>query len=148
METKANTPPFEVVETILREYLEKKGHRKTPERFTILKEIYAMEGHFDIEALYSKMKEHKYRVSRATLYNTAELLLDCNLIIKHQFGHHSAQYEKSFQYGQHDHFIDTETGKVLEFWDPRMEKVKKFVEENLGVKISNHSLVFYGVKKV
>ena len=147
MGTKSNTPPYEVVEAILREYLEKKGHRKTPERFTILKEIYSIDGHFDIESLYKRMKDHKYRVSRATLYNTTELFLDCNLIKKHQFGHHSAQYEKSFQTGKHDHFIDVKTGEVLEFWDPKIEEIKKYVESALGVEITNHTLVFYGTKK-
>jgi len=143
---KSDANSYEAVEKILIEYLEQKGHRKTPERFTILQEIYAHEGHFDIESLYTRMKKNKYRVSRATLYNTIELLLDCNLVTKHQFGKNSAQYERSFHLRQHDHFIDTETGAVLEFCDPRVEVIKQSVEKELGVKVSNHSLTFYGIK--
>jgi Fur family ferric uptake transcriptional regulator len=90
------------------------------------------------------MKEKNYRVSRATLYNTIELLLECKLVRKHQFGGTQAQYEKSYFDRQHDHVILTDSGEVIEFCDPRIESIKKTIEEVFDIKISNHSLYFYG----
>ena len=89
---------LETVTQIFSVYLEKNGHRKTPERFAILNEIYSQDGHFEVESLYIHMKNQNHQISRATLYNTIELLLACNLVTKHHFGKNITQFEKSYVY--------------------------------------------------
>jgi Fur family transcriptional regulator, ferric uptake regulator len=90
------------------------------------------------------MKTRNYRVSRATVYNTLELLLSCDLIKRHQFGKNLALYEKSYGFKQHDHLICTDCGQVNEFCDPRVQQIKDMMGEIMGFQITHHSLNLYG----
>jgi Fur family ferric uptake transcriptional regulator len=142
-----NDPVNEQVRDLFEAYLEQNGHRKTPERFAILTEIYAYDGHFDIDALLAHMTSEGHSVSRATLYNTVDLLIDCNLVRKHQFGDKVAQYEKCYRIKQHDHVILADTGEVLEFCDPRIQQIKATLEELFDIEVLHHNLNIYARKR-
>ncbi|MFI5170911.1 MAG: Fur family transcriptional regulator [Chitinophagales bacterium] len=144
MDAKSNKV-LEEIKNIFSAHLESKGLRKTPERFAILEEIYSRNDHFDAESLYTHILEKNYRVSRATVYNTLELLLTCDLITRHQFGKNLAQYEKSYGYKQHDHIICVDCKKVVEFCDPRIQQIQTMMGDLLNFRITHHSLNMYGI---
>ncbi len=108
------------VERILDNYLEMNNHRKTPERYTILRAVYGINGHFTLEELSDKLaNELNFPVSRATLYNTLNLFLELRLVIRHRF-QGSTKYEACYDNNSHCHQICTMCGKVTEIKSPEI----------------------------
>ena len=84
------------------------------------------------------------KVSRATVYNTLDILVDCSLVSKRYFGDSLTMYEKAYGYRQHDHLVCNTCGHILEFCDPRIEQIKTMVEGVYRFRIDSHALNFYG----
>lgn len=106
-------------------FLKRKGLRKTPERYAILDNVFDMNEHFFIESLLSRMERGSFHVSRATLYNTMQLLQEAGLVCRHQFENQAPQYERVIPSatGSHHHLICRSCGKVKEIKDPELLKL-------------------------
>lgn len=116
---------YAAVERILDNYLEMNNHRKTPERYAILRAVYSMDGHFTIDELNAKLSEKdKFPVSRATLYNTLNLFLELRLVIRHRF-QGTTKYEARRADSNHCHQICTVCGKVTEVSAPEVTEAIK-----------------------
>jgi len=135
---------FETVKNIFSNYLEAHGQRRTKERYLLLEEIYQRNDHFDAETLFESLQKKKSGISRATVYNTLDLLVECGLVARQQFGDQQSFYEKSFGYRQHDHLICKDCGKVEEFCDPRIQQINNMMGELLHFRVDSHSLILYG----
>ena len=123
----------EIVKQKFTEYLTANKCRKTPERYAILDLVYSEQRHFNMDSLYQAMNEKNFRVSRATLYNTMQLLIDCQLVLKHQFENAVAVYERAYNNDFHHHLICIECHKVQEYKDAKLKlmirnkKIKQFM---------------------
>ena len=132
------------VERLLDNYLEMNNHRKTPERYTILRAIYSINGHFTLDDLKARLaQEMDFHVSRATLYNTLNLFMSLRLVVRHRF-QGSTKYEACYDNQSHCHQICTMCGKVTEVKSPEI----KAAVENMHLKRfrkDGFTLYIYGV---
>ena len=97
--------------------------RKTPERFAILEKVMATTSHFSIDALHTTLENEGYHVSRATIYNTIELLLKCGLVRRNTFSTQSPQYEKNAGLTTHYHLVCSGCGKIREIKDSEIDSM-------------------------
>jgi Fur family transcriptional regulator, ferric uptake regulator len=125
---------------IFREFLKnEKKHRVTPERFEVLDAVMEYKGHFAADDLFVVLKNAKSRVSRATVYNTLELLVQCGLLTKRNFGDNISHFEFTFRKQSHDHLICVDCGKILEFSSTKLKNIPQEISNELGYEFSSYS---------
>lgn len=124
---------------IFRSFLKRGKYRITPERFEVLDAALDHNGHFGADDLFIQLKNLKSKVSRATVYNTLELLAQCDLLSKRNFGDNLNRFESNFKRQTHDHLICIECGKIVEFTDLRIRDIPKEISEKFGFEMSSYS---------
>jgi len=127
----------------LQQYLLLHGLRQTLERNLILDAFHDTSGHLDAETLFQQFQKSTHPISRATIYNVLEVLLDAKLIRQHQLTGHKKTYEKNTT-RQHDHHLCLTCQRVTEFCDPRIQWIQNNVGQALQFEIHSHDLTLYG----
>lgn len=122
-------------------FLRKEKHRITPERLIVLDYALKHKGHFSADDLYLKMNSE---VSRATVYNTLDLLAKCKLITVRNLGDNMKRYESNASKDHHDHLICTECGKIIEFHSPDLERIQQEICKHNNFEPSKYSFNIYG----
>jgi Fur family ferric uptake transcriptional regulator len=137
---------LEAAHETLSKFLKSKGKlRSTPERFAILDAVLQTQGHFDAEGLYYRLISSGTRISKATVYNTLELLQSAGLVSKYRFTENSFRYEKSFGRPQHHHLVCLECGDIIEFVSDRLERIQAEVCDEKKFQMQSSSLQIFGV---
>lgn len=121
-----------------------KGLRITEQRRIIARVLSESEDHPDVEALHARSSAIDPHISIATVYRTVRLFEEAGILDRHDFGDGRSRYEAAPE-AHHDHLIDVETGKVIEFVDPELEALQKQIAERLGFRLVDHRMELYGV---
>lgn len=127
-----------------RRFLKRGDNRITPERFEVLDFVMEYDGHFGADELYIKMKSSNSNISRATVYNTLELLAQCELLSKRNFGENKTRYESNVGKTSHDHLICTNCGAIKEFSEPKIQKIVKEISSEIGFDSTGYSFNIFG----
>lgn len=125
----------------------KKGLRMTEQRRVIARVLSEAQDHPDVEQVHRRAAEIDSRISIATVYRTVRLFEEASILERHDFGDGRARYEEVPE-AHHDHLIDVETGKVIEFRNEQVERLQREIAEKLGFKLVDHRLELYGVPLV
>lgn len=121
-----------------------KGLRITEQRRVIARVLSEAIDHPDVEALHARAAAIDAGISIATVYRTVRLFEEAGILDRHDFGDGRARYEAAPE-AHHDHLIDVETGRVIEFVDPELEALQRQIAEKLGFRLVDHRMELYGV---
>tara|TARA_B100001559_G_C16011072_1_gene398964 strand:- start:66 stop:476 length:411 start_codon:yes stop_codon:yes gene_type:complete len=123
-----------------------KGVKLTDQRKIIAKVMSESNDHPNVDELYKRVSILDSKISIATVYRTVKLFEEAGILAKHEFKGEKARYEELNE-GHHDHLIDVQSGKIIEFVDDEIEMLQKKVAKKLGYDLVDHKLELYGVKK-
>ncbi|MBT7643097.1 MAG: transcriptional repressor [Rhodobiaceae bacterium] len=120
------------------------GMRMTDQRRVIASVLSQADDHPDVEEVYRRASERDAGISIATVYRTVRLFEEAGILTRHDFGDGRARYEPVAE-DHHDHLIDIQSGKVIEFTNEEIERLQAEVAKKLGYKLVDHRLELYGV---
>lgn len=126
-------------------FLKGRGLKLTGERFGILEAVFQRNHHFDAETLVAELRQDGGEVSRATVYRTLDLLVQCGLVRKNSLGSNHANYEAARGNDHHDHLICLNCNKVIEFFRSDLERLQENVCVEQGFQPLHHSLQIFGL---
>lgn len=138
-------PDLERFRAILTTHMAKKGLRSTDQRRLIVETFFKSPNHVSIEELLGQVRARDPRVGYATVYRTLKLLLECGVAHERRFGDGLARYELADEHAHHDHLICLECGAIVEFEEPRVERLQEAVAEAHGFELRSHKHELYGV---
>ncbi|MEL6519714.1 MAG: Fur family transcriptional regulator [Pseudomonadota bacterium] len=124
--------------------LEEKGLRMTGQRRVIAEVLDSSTDHPDAEELFNRASARDSNISIATVYRTVKLFEEAGILDRLEFGDGRARYEDADR-EHHDHLIDMNSGKVIEFCDPEIEALQEKIARKLGYELKGHRLELYGV---
>ncbi len=139
-----NNPKY-LMPSRIEKLCEEKNIKLTENRRIIAKVISNSNNHPDIEEVYNKASKINPKIGIATVYRAVKMFEEENVILKHDFGEGKARYEEINEEDHHDHLIDVNSGKVVEFFDEELEKLKDKIAHDLGYKLIDHRLELYAV---
>lgn len=126
------------------DYLNKRGLKFTPQRKTILKEIFSAHQHFDVNDIFLRLSQKGTYISRASIYRTINLLIKSGLIREIISDERHRHYEHTFGHDHHDHLFCLKCGRIIEFKSEQIEKLQKEVCQQYGFKPFKHRLQILG----
>ncbi|MBL8658386.1 MAG: transcriptional repressor [Rhodospirillales bacterium] len=121
-----------------------KGMKMTGQRRTIARVLSESSDHPDVEEVYRRAVQLDPKISIATVYRTVRLFEEANILERHDFGDGRSRYEEATE-EHHDHLIDIQSGRVMEFRSPEIEALQREIAERHGYELIGHRLELFGI---
>lgn len=132
-----------MAESRIEEMCIEKGMKMTGQRRVIAKVLSDASDHPDVEEVYRRSSAIDPKISIATVYRTVRLFEEAEIVARHDFGDGRARYEEASE-DHHDHLIDVQSGKIIEFHDEEIEELQRLIAKKLGYKLVDHRMELFG----